>query len=206
MSKLTYSQLEGVWIDAGGQRSLAPMMAAIALAESGGQTNALNPSDNNGKQSSFGLWQISTGTHIPPSSTWSDPLTNARLAIGKLKSQGLTAWGTYSSGAYKPYLANGVPPTSVTGGVVTAVSDTGETSNTAACAWNVKLPAVGETCVLSNVQARSLFGGTLLTLGAIVGLIGVALLVAYALGKKPSVPKVSRGGGITNVPQPGSDS
>jgi hypothetical protein len=73
MSKLSYSQLEGVWIQAGGQASMAPLMAAIALAESGGQTNSLNPNDNGGKQSSYGLWQISTGTHTAPSPNWPTP-------------------------------------------------------------------------------------------------------------------------------------
>jgi len=177
MSKLTYSQLEGVWIDAGGQQSLAPMMAAIALAESGGQTNSLNPSDNNGRQSSYGLWQISTGTHTAPSPNWADPVTNAKLAIGKLKTQGLAAWGTYSSGAYKPFLANGVPPTSVTGGTVTATNTVGETSNPGDCAWNLHLPVTGNTCLLSNKNARTILGLLAITAGTLVFLAGTLTLI-----------------------------
>ena len=88
---------------------MAPMMAAIALAESGGNPTALNPNDNNGQQSSYGLWQISNGTHAAPSANWSDPVTNAQLAVQKLSSQGLGAWGTYTSGRYRNYL-----PTSYT--------------------------------------------------------------------------------------------
>ena len=92
---------------------MAPMMAAIALAESGGNPTALNANDTNGQggtQSSYGLWQISNGTHAAPSANWSDPVTNAQLAVQKLSSQGLGAWGTYTSGRYMNYL-----PTSLTG-------------------------------------------------------------------------------------------
>ena len=114
---LSYSQLEQLWTQAGGSKSLAPVMAAIAVAESGGNPGAVNPNDNGGTQSSFGLWQISTGTHTPPASNWSNPLENARLAVAKYQSQGLGAWGTYTSGAYKQYLHGaGVPPGANTGG------------------------------------------------------------------------------------------
>ena len=115
MADLTFSQLEQLWIGAGGLKSLAPLMAPIALAESSGNPNAINPDDNDGKQSSFGLWQISNGTHSPPAANWANPQENASLAVAKWKSQGLDAWGTYVSGAYEKYLAangvsgNGIP-------------------------------------------------------------------------------------------------
>lgn len=104
---LSFAQLEAVWIQAGGSKTLAPLMAAIALAESGGNPNATNPTDNNGKQTSWGLWQISLGNHNEPASNWNDPLENAKLALGKWKTQGLWAWGTYTSGAYKRFLPSG---------------------------------------------------------------------------------------------------
>lgn len=194
--KLTYSQLEGVWIQAGGQKSLAPLMAAIALAESSGRSDALNPNDNNGRQSSYGLWQISTGNHNPPSPNWADPVTNAKLAIGKLKSQGLSAWGTYTSGAYKRFMANGVPPSGYTGST-TPVSEAGETLPNNICAWNVKLPAVGDTCILSKVQVRSLLAVTLIGTGAIVLIGGLAVLIAYGLGKKPTALLPKGVGGVS---------
>lgn len=189
MSKLTYSQLEGVWIQAGGQKSLAPLMAAIALAESGGQTNSLNPNDNHGTQSSYGLWQISTGTHTPPSPNWADPVTNAKLAIGKLKSQGLGAWGTYTSGAYKPFLKNGVPPTAVSGATSSTVVDTtsdGETFDTADCAWAAKLPVAGQTCILSKVQVRSMVAVLLMGGGALLAVFGVVALGVIGFEKLPA--------------------
>ena len=106
MANLTFGQLEALWKQQapGGLQFLAPVMAAIALAESSGNPAAVNPNDNNGTQSSFGLWQISNGTHSPPAPNWADPAENARLAVQKIQSQGLSAWGTYTSGAYKKYL------------------------------------------------------------------------------------------------------
>ncbi len=44
MTHYDYAQLEGLWEDAGGSKALAPIMAAIAMAESGGDSGARNPS------------------------------------------------------------------------------------------------------------------------------------------------------------------
>jgi hypothetical protein len=88
-------------------------MAAIALAESGGIAGNTNPTDNGGTQTSWGLWQISDGTH-----GWSyggdpyDPINNERVALQKYHGQGLGAWGTYTSGAYRQFLRGNVPPSS----------------------------------------------------------------------------------------------
>jgi len=191
MTKLTYSQLEGVWIQAGGQASLAPMMAAIALAESRGETTDVNRTDNHGTQSSYGLWQISTGTHKEPDPNWADPVVNAKLAIGKLKSQGLNAWGTFSSGAYKPFLKNGVPPTSVSGGSTVDVSNPSTTTtafDSADCAWQLKLPVAGQTCIATNVQVRGILGVLLLGTGVVVGLFGIIAIAALSFKKGPVVP------------------
>jgi len=102
--KLTFAQLESVAEQGGFPASMAPLMAAIALAESSGVPTATNPTDNNGKQTSWGLWQISTGTHSEPNPNWADPVENAKLAYAKYKTQGLWAWGTYTSGKYKQFL------------------------------------------------------------------------------------------------------
>lgn len=117
MSNYTFSQLENIWQNAASgtqyaTSSWAALMAAIALAESSGNASATNPTDNNGTQTSYGLWQISNGTHNAPAGNWSDPTANAQLAIQKLESQGLGAWGTYTSGAYSQFLPSGsaLPP------------------------------------------------------------------------------------------------
>lgn len=130
-ANLSYAQLEGVWDQAaagtpyaGTNASPVPgatwdeLMAAIAEAESRGNQTAENTTDNSGKQTSWGLWQISLGNHNAPAPNWSDPVENADLAIGKLQSQGLGAWGTYDTGAYKSFLSTSTPAvtTSDTGG------------------------------------------------------------------------------------------
>lgn len=110
----SYGQLEELWIQAGGSKGVAPLMAAIALAESGGNPAANNYTDNGGTQTSWGLWQVSNGTHQwPGTGNPNDPLVNAKYAVAKYNTQGLTAWGTYDSGAYKQYYQGGVDPSSL---------------------------------------------------------------------------------------------
>lgn len=108
MTVYSYGQLETLWTDAGGSKALAPLMAAIALAESGGDSAALNLTDNHGTQTSVGLWQVSSGTHQYPSA-WATAQGNATEAVAKYKSQGLGAWGTYTSGAYQQFYKGDTP-------------------------------------------------------------------------------------------------
>lgn len=202
MAKLTYSQLEGTWIQAGGLVMLAPLMAAIALAESGGDPNSRNDKDNGGKQSSFGLWQISTGTHAAPASNWNDPLTNAKLAVGKYKSQGLKAWGTYTSGAYKPFLKSGVPASNWDPAVDGALGFTSGTTLPgtvttseagATCAWHLKFLTT-DSCVLSKPQARVLLGITIGGTAILIGLFGLVILASYGLKGNASLVTSMAGG------------
>jgi len=103
----SFSQLEQLWISAGGPRALAPVMAAIALAESGGNPAAYNPSG------ASGLWQILGAVNPKDQGSLFNPQVNAHEAVLKYKSQGLGAWVTYTSGAYKKFLPKGyVAPTS----------------------------------------------------------------------------------------------
>lgn len=115
MTTYSYGELETLWINAGGSKSLAPLMAAIALAESGGNPNANNYTDNGGLQTSWGLWQISDGTHNQPVPNIDDPNINAQQAVKKVQSQGLSAWGTYDSGAYRQFMNGNVAPSPVSG-------------------------------------------------------------------------------------------
>jgi len=125
----TYSQLEGLWISNGGSAALAPVMAAIALAESSGNPAATNATDNGGTQTSWGLWQISDGTHNQPVPNILDPNVNAAQAVKKVKSQGLQAWGTYTSGKYKQFMSGAAPSTSGLPSGSTSVQDTSLTSD-----------------------------------------------------------------------------
>jgi lysozyme-like protein len=113
VTNYTYGQLETLWIQGGGSQALAPLMAAIALAESGGDPNANNTKDNGGTQTSWGLWQISNGTHNMPVPNINNPLVNAQQAVAKYQSQGLGAWGTYNSGAYKKFYQSNVDPSTL---------------------------------------------------------------------------------------------
>jgi hypothetical protein len=124
-----YGQLEELWIRAGGPRAVAPLMAAIALAESAGRPGANNYADNNGTQTSWGLWQISNGTHNwPGTADPNEPLANARYAVAKYRSQGLGAWGTYDSGAYQQYYKSGVPASTLPQGGAAAAQQAQDTS------------------------------------------------------------------------------
>lgn len=96
----SYGQLEGLWDQAGGARNMASLMAAIAEAESSGNTRAYNASG------ASGLWQI-LGLPFPGDPF--DALTNARMAVAKYNSQGLGAWVAYTSGAYKQFMRGNVP-------------------------------------------------------------------------------------------------
>lgn len=91
-------QLARLWTGAGGPANIAHLMAAIALAESGGNPTARNPSG------ASGLWQI-LGLPFPGNPF--DPATNARMAVAKYMSQGLGAWVTYTSGAYRQFYSRG---------------------------------------------------------------------------------------------------
>jgi hypothetical protein len=103
-------------------------MASIGLAESSGNASATNPNDNGGTQTSYGIWQISTGTHTAPAANWADPVTNAQLAVQKLQTQGLGAWGSYTSGAYATNLPSG---TALPSGVTATGSATGAATGAA---------------------------------------------------------------------------
>jgi LysM repeat protein len=86
------SGLEQIWEQAGGSSSHAFMAAEIAMAESGGNPNAISPTDD------FGLWQINASNG---SLATLNALQNAKSAV--LMSDNGTNWGpwtTYHSGAY----------------------------------------------------------------------------------------------------------
>lgn len=94
----TFSQLEQLWESAGGPSAIAPVMAAIALAESSGNPDAYNSSG------ASGLWQILGAVNASDQSNLFNPQVNAHEAVLKYNSQGLGAWVTYTSGAYLQFL------------------------------------------------------------------------------------------------------
>jgi Lysozyme like domain len=92
--------LENLWQQAGGPGGyIARIAAAIALAESGGNPLARNPSG------ASGLWQILgqvVGGNI------FSPFVNALNAVSKFDSaHGFSPWVTYTTGAYLRYMDQG---------------------------------------------------------------------------------------------------
>ena len=194
-TQYSYAQLEGLWIKAGGSKAMAALMAAIADAESRGCSTALNPTDNGGSQSSYGLWQLSNGTHSPPIADPYDGLANAKGAVAKFKGQGLGAWGTYGSGAYKQFLQGAVPPDlSVKGGGGGGTSTATLTAASSAdCLFTLPSASVktlfgvgpsvgvGGECLVSKSEGRAVAGSLVLAGGGVILALGVVVLVAFGL-------------------------
>lgn len=105
MAIYTNQQLQQLWIAAGGSAQNAAIAAAVAMAESGGNSTATNPSTG-----SIGFWQINPQAH-PPSQATSDPMGNARAAVA-ISNNGTnwSAWQAFTNGSYKQFL-NGASAT-----------------------------------------------------------------------------------------------
>jgi len=89
-----------LWVQAGGSKAYAPIAAAVAMAESGGNENAVGK--NNNGSVDRGLWQINS---IHGSRSTLDPLANAQSAVAI--SNGGTNWRpwvAYTTGRYKQYV------------------------------------------------------------------------------------------------------
>ena len=86
------SGLESLWEQAGGAAGEAVMAASIAMAESGGNSTAISPTND------YGLWQIN-GSHGAQATL--NPLGNAEAAVS-ISGNGSNwgPWTTYTTGAY----------------------------------------------------------------------------------------------------------
>jgi len=157
-------------------------MAAIAEAESGGCSAAFNPSG------ATGLWQI-LGNPFPGDAY--DPATNAKMAVAKYQSQGLTAWETYTNGAYKAYLNPGTSPVLNVPGPVGGPQP-GAGAGSPDClfppsgGFNIPTP-IGYTqtinlpCLFTKSNARAFLGAGFLAGGfLLLALPGAAILAAAA--------------------------
>ena len=100
-STLSFSQIEQLWVNNGGSPGWAPLMAAVAIAESGGMTNNLNNNASTG-DFSVGLWQINYfGANGPervpkygePAALASDANAQAKAAVNLFGTgSGWTNW------------------------------------------------------------------------------------------------------------------
>jgi hypothetical protein len=176
---ISYSQLEGYWIGAGGSPAAAPLAAAIAMAESGGNPNAHNakPPDD-----SYGLWQINMLGSMGPSrraqfglssnTQLFDPATNARAAVaisGGGKS--FAAWSTFGNGAYRQFLNGNVPPDMNAGGA-------GGTANAtqASLGGDIANSVISALYPVINMSGNLVAFATLIIFGGILSAAGLYML------------------------------
>lgn len=102
---------------------------AIAMAESGGNPDAVGDTSITPPYGSVGLWQINVAAHPQyTADSLHDPSTNAQAALA-ISSGGtnFSPWSTFNSGAYQKYMAaaqaaaGSVPPPQVTQAVQIAL-------------------------------------------------------------------------------------
>ena len=203
MTDYSYAQLEGLWINAGGPRDEAATAAAIAEAESGGNSDARNPSG------ASGLWQI-LGNPFPGNAF--DPATNARMAVAKWKAAGgFSPWVTFTNGSYRAYLSGKTTPDSNVPGSPSAVTMAAVAGQQTDClvANPLSLPLVGSLgpgCLFTRSNARAFIGAGVLLAGGAVGVAGLVVLAAAA-GMRAAAPvgKVAEGVGGALLLVPGAE-
>jgi hypothetical protein len=82
---------------------MVPIMVAIGGAESGWRVGAVSPPNTNGTVD-YGWLQINSVHGYDPRKLTTDPVYNARAGLEIFKRQGLGAWSTYNSGAYRQFM------------------------------------------------------------------------------------------------------
>lgn len=146
--KQSVSDLVRLAKEAGFNDQQAPIMAAIAAAESGGNPRAHNPNANTG-DNSYGLWQINMLGRMGPErrrlfgiqndeDLW-DPKVNARAAKKIFDMQGFNAWSVYKTGKHIPFLGTAqkaagspsTPSTTAPGGQPPGATPQQSSTNTA---------------------------------------------------------------------------
>src|SRR5437588_6657990 len=203
-TKLSYAQIEGLWVQAGGDPKLASLMAAIAMAESGGHPFEINDDAGTGDYS-VGLWQVNyfdglaqsrTAAFGSPESLRRDPLAQSRAAISILKSQGLSAWTTYTRGTYQQFLQGGVTPdtsgtygsgsgaTATTAGNVLGTTDANCLIPYPSVQSSIGLGSGSGGCLLTKDQAHKLLGGLLVAAGVGIMGLGILIMVTIAFRRK----------------------
>lgn len=112
----SFADVEQLWINNGGNPIWAPLAAGIAMAESGGNSTALNNNPNTGDYS-VGLWQINyygsllgprTALYGSPSTLQGDPNAQARAAV-QLSGNGSNWQPWQTDKAWNAWQAAGAP-------------------------------------------------------------------------------------------------
>jgi hypothetical protein len=153
----------------------APIMAAIAIAESAGNASAVSRPNTNGT-TDFGAWQInSSHAAVLNSGDRFSLADNARMARQVYVAQGFKAWSTYNNGAYKQHLSgngsnNGNGGILGTVGTVVGQAMGAVTAGTKTAVGNA-LGLDGLTNVLSKIGSdlvSTFLALTLFTVGALI--------------------------------------
>ena len=169
----SFAQLEAFAIQGGFPSSLAPTMAAIALAESSGinQVQQGQPYSTTG----WGLWQITPGNSVPSVGTDQallNPVANAQAAYAKYKAQGLGAWTTYTSNRYLAFMPAGAAPAPANDG---STGDTSGSSSGGGIVSDLLSPIVQPFEHMFDVAVNNIV--YVLIVGAGIGMIGVGLVL-----------------------------
>lgn len=105
MPVLSAPQIAGYASAAGFTGRSLTLAVAVALAESGGRTDATHRNSNG--STDYGLWQInSVHGDLIRSGSWSNPADNARMAHSVYAAAGgsFRPWATYTSGRYLAFV------------------------------------------------------------------------------------------------------
>lgn len=199
MANYTYAQLEGLWIQNGGSAATAPIAAAIAEAESGGNPAATSSNPDGGTNS--GLWQLDTkgkGAGLTATQL-QDPNVNASAAVeGSANGTDWSAWETYANGAYKAFLnTSSTPSTSGLPTSANTVTAASAAANANVCiipypTINVVVTTVGGGCILTKSQGRAIIGGACLAVAGVVALAAAVILAAAAFEKTGAASAVAQ--------------
>jgi hypothetical protein len=156
-----YGQLEWLWDWAGGPPGDASTAAAIAEAESGGNSLAAYPGTTvapgaGSVNDATGLWQIlglPAGNFTAAELT--DPFYNAEMAVAKYTQAGnsFAPWQTYTEGTYT--VQSGVAPQPVSG----SPSASGGTTLTSSTGSGGGINLLNPTTWTPANIAKELFGG-----------------------------------------------
>lgn len=192
--RYSFTELEELWIIAGGPRGAAPTAAAVALAESGGDPNAENHNANGTVDR--GLWQINS-VHGSLSTKSVADNTIGAVRIYNEAHGSFSPWTTYQTGAYRRYTApKGAPSllsilnpldwSTVPQGAAEIAAKLGQTGSFVASSRQQE--QAGEAA--GQAINRSLFGGgvagwvgkivvngVLLAAGAVLVIYGIMLAV-----------------------------
>lgn len=173
---LTIAQMIAYARAAGFTGNDAIIAGAVGMAESSGNTHAIN------YVPCVGVWQINVRAH--PQYTIEqmyDPAQNAKAARAVWQSQGWAAWTTYTSGAYKRYMPAAVKAAGSASGNITLGGVGGAV---AGGAGGLVGAASGSNLSMINKAAASLMDPRMwlrilyVIVGIVMIMIGIAKLTA----------------------------